>query len=171
MGAGLSGSCSSLGPPDAASRAFTQGRQELQLPEPPGCSRWERGCCYQYGGCQPDKDSQSAVIETREVFRGRLGDRGLPSPFSSSCVGLNPSPVPSRRAPHAEDSPPPPVSPPPRLSPSCWDVGEGAVPGAENSARIEGESCGFVAGLPQVSFLTCFSLLFFFLEGFWGESE
>lgn len=138
MGAVPAGSCSSLGPQTLSSTLFSLGSRKLQLPGMPGGSRWERGCCYQYGGCQPDKDSQSDVIETREVFRGRLGDRGLPSPRCSSCLGLEPSSAPPAGRPAVKNPLPlPPSSSLPQPSSGTLGRGLSLVHGTQLGFRGE----------------------------------
>lgn len=112
------------------------------------------------------------MIETREVFRGRLGDRGLPSPSSSSCADLNPSPVRSRPAPHAEDTPPPPAFPSSRSQPFVlgrWGGGCAARRELGNDSEVS-------RAVLKPDYLKSLSSLlslhfFFFFAGFWGESE
>lgn len=138
----------------------------------PGGSRWERGCCYQYGGCQPDKDSQSDVIEAREVFRGRLGDKGLPSPPRLFLRGPGALLSPSRRAPRGEDPLPlPPSSSLPQ--PCAGTLGRGLNPVQRTQLGFRGEWGRLQAGLPQVSFLTSLITLRKknVLEGFEGERK
>lgn len=110
------------------------------------------------------------MIETREVFRGRLGDRGLPSPFSSSCAGLNPSPVPSRLAPHAEDTPPPPAFPSSLPQPFVLGRWGGGCAGRRELSKDSEVSRAVLKPdyLKSLSSLLSLHFFFVFLRGF-GE--
>lgn len=133
----LAGSCSSLGPRDAESRTFTQGNKNYN----------SQGRPVAAGGSGAVDINMAVVSQTKTVslmwlrqggFSGELGEIGPPSPFSSSCAGLNPSPDPSRRAPRRKTPLPLPLSPPPYLRPQPFVPGRwgGDCAEAENSASI-----------------------------------
>lgn len=110
------------------------------------------------------------MIETREVFRGRLGDWGLPSPFCSSSAGLGPSPAPPDGRP-ARKIPLPlplPSSLPQPLALGRWGGG------CAGQRELSQDSEVSQAVLKQESLSSVLSLHFKRgkkIEGFWGESE